>query len=97
VEEVRNEGITDYRNGADSIDHRSPTYSGSSLCVPGPVSRVLCVPGSIRPYKLIKVNVSAHFVNVFRIRGGEGVKPNPNIVRIVMHIGILGRSLIRVE
>jgi hypothetical protein len=24
---------------------------------------------------------------------GEGVKPNPNIVGIVMHIGILARSL----
>jgi hypothetical protein len=45
--------------------------------------------------KSLKPYVRAHFVNVFMLGlgEGEGVKPNPNIVRIVMHIGILGRSL----
>ena len=30
---------------------------------------------------------------LFGLGEGEGVRVNPNIVRIVMHIGIYGRSL----
>ena len=30
---------------------------------------------------------------LFGFRGREGVRVNPNIVRIVMHIGIYGRCL----
>ena len=35
--------------------------------------------------------------SLYGFRGGEGVRVNPNIVKIVMHIGIYGRSLAYTE
>jgi hypothetical protein len=63
------------------------------LLLPTPTNLQHCPCSMLRWICTNTCTNSAHFVNVFMLGLGEGVKPNPNIVRIVMHIGILGRSL----